>query len=261
MSDPGTEQTAQQQPATGSDGESSRVATANSTSADTPPAPASSGDTPAAPPTSDEPRTLPWWQRHYTFTGSAVGLVFVWLSLTPSLLPRGPLFQGLVSGGAGAAGYLLGVFGVWLVRYMRGKDSSPPAPHWAWLALLVAGLASLVGMEFFFQVWQNDVRDLMGVPHLRWYNYPQAAVLALIVMFVLVELGQLFRKLVLFLVRQLERVAPRRVSGVVAVGLVLALTVALLNGVVARVAMDWLNSTFAAVNDEDSPDSPTPTRT
>ena len=103
MSEPGTEQTAQQQPATGSDGESSRVATANSTSADTPPAPVSSGDTPAAPSTSDEPRTLPWWQRHYTFTGSAVGLVFVWLSLTPSLLPRGPLFQGLVSGGAGAA--------------------------------------------------------------------------------------------------------------------------------------------------------------
>ena len=280
MSEPGTEQTAQQQPATASDKDSSRVATAGSTGA-SPGAPSSFGDAPATsstvsdaptpsstsghpesgPSTSDEQRTLPWWQRHYTFTGSAVGLVFVWLSLTPSLLPRGPLFQGLVSGGAGAAGYLLGVFGVWLVRYMRGKDSSPPAPHWAWLALLVAGLASLVGMEFFFQVWQNDVRDLMGVPHLRWYNYPQAAVLALIVMFVLVELGQLIRKLVLFLVRQLERVAPRRVSGVVAVGLVLALTVALLNGVVARVAMDWLNSTFAAVNDEDSPDSPTPTTT
>ena len=210
---------------------------------------------PAAP----EQRRPPLWQQHYTFFGSAVGLVFVWLSLTPSLLPRGPLFQGLVSGGAGAAGYLLGVFGVWLVRYMRGKDTSPPAPHWAWLALLVAGLVSLVGMEFFFQVWQNEVRDLMGVPHLRWFNYPQAALLALIVMFVLVEIGQLIRKLVLFLVRQLERVAPRRVSGVVAVGLVLALTVALLNGVVARVGMDWLNSTFAAVNDEDSPDSPTPT--
>ncbi|GFM21283.1 transmembrane protein [Mycobacterium sp. PO1] len=159
MSEPGTEQRPQQQPATGSDNEPSPVATATPS--------ATAGHPESEPSTSDEQRTLPWWQRHYTFTGSAVGLVFVWLSLTPSLLPRGPLFQGLVSGGAGAAGYLLGVFGVWLVRYMRGKDSSPPAPHWAWLALLVAGLASLVGMEFFFQVWQNDVRDLMGVPHLR----------------------------------------------------------------------------------------------
>ncbi|RWR28788.1 hypothetical protein DK316_21875, partial [Mycobacterium tuberculosis] len=38
-----------------------------------------------------------WWVRHYTFFGTATGLVFIWLSLTPSLLPRGPLFQGLVS--------------------------------------------------------------------------------------------------------------------------------------------------------------------
>ena len=43
-----------------------------------------------------------WWVRHYTFTGTAVGLVFIWFSMTPSLLPRGPLFQGLVSGLAGA---------------------------------------------------------------------------------------------------------------------------------------------------------------
>ena len=51
-----------------------------------------------------------WWQRHYTFTGTVLALVFLWLSLTPSLLPRGPLFQGLVSGAAGAFGYGLGVF-------------------------------------------------------------------------------------------------------------------------------------------------------
>ncbi|MBX7433537.1 alpha/beta-hydrolase family protein [Mycobacterium sp. Y57] len=233
------------------------------TDAKTDEAPAATEDTPAPPATTEDtkapPARPPWWERHYTFFGSVVGLVFVWLSLTPSLLPRGPLFQGLVSGGAGAAGYMLGVLGVWLVRYMRGKDSSPRAPRWAWLVLLAAGLVSLVGMQFFFQDWQNDVRDLMGVPHLRWFNYPQAAVLALIVGFILVEIGQLVRRLVLFLVRQLERVAPRRVSGVVAVGVVLALSVALLNGVVARVTMDWLNSTFAAVNNEDSPDSPMPT--
>ncbi|PRC54907.1 hypothetical protein C6A85_46370, partial [Mycobacterium sp. ITM-2017-0098] len=49
-------------------------------------------------PTVEESKPRPaWWTRHYTFTGTAVGLVFLFLSLTPSLLPRGPLFQGLVS--------------------------------------------------------------------------------------------------------------------------------------------------------------------
>ncbi|MDT5147780.1 MAG: hypothetical protein QOC58_2425, partial [Mycobacterium sp.] len=55
------------------------------------------------------PRRSPWWERHYTFTGTAVGLVFIWFSMTPSLLPRGALFQGLVSGFSGAIGYGLGV--------------------------------------------------------------------------------------------------------------------------------------------------------
>src|ERR1700684_3503698 len=77
----------------------------------------------------------PWGVRHYTFTGSAVGLIFIWFSMTPSLLPRGPLFQALVGGFSGAIGYGLGVFSVWLVRYMREKESSPPPPSWAWKVL------------------------------------------------------------------------------------------------------------------------------
>lgn len=211
-------------------------------------------DTPPA-----ERDASPWWAKHYTFVGTALGLLFIFLSLTPSLLPRGPLFQGLVSGGAGAIGYMLGVLTVWLVRYMRSKDSSPTAPGWAWLTLLGVGLLGMVVMQFFFHRWQDDVRDLMGVPHLKWYNYPQAALIGLVVLFVLVEIGQLVRKLVLFLMRQLERIAPPRVSGVVAVGLVVALAIALLNGVVVRGTMDWLNSTFESVNNEDSPDTPAPT--
>lgn len=86
----------------------------------------------------------------------------LWLSLTPSLLPRGPLFQGLVSGGAGAFGYLIGVFSVWLVRYMRSKDSSPPAPRRAWLILVVVGAVGMILAIIWFHEWQDDVRDLMG---------------------------------------------------------------------------------------------------
>lgn len=200
-----------------------------------------------------------WWAKHYTFFGTAFGLAFVFLSLTPSLLPRGPLFQGLVSGGSGAIGYLIGVFAVWLVRFMRGKERSPRAPRWAWLTLLTLGLIGMVGMQFLFHSWQVDVRDLMGVEHLRWYNYPQAAVIGIIVLFLFVEVGQQLRRLVLFLVHQLNRVAPPRVSGVISVGLVVAVSVALLDGVMARAIVPWINDTFNSVNDETLPDRPPPT--
>ena len=199
-----------------------------------------------------------WWQRRYTFIGTAVGMVFLLLSMTPSLLPRGPLFQGLVSGVAGAIGYALGVFAVWLVRFMQSRPSSPPAPRWAWSILVGLGLLGLVLGVFYFHTWQDQVRDLMGVPRLRWFNYPQAAVIAVVVLFAFVELGQIFGKLVRFLVGALNRIAPPRVSFVVVVALLVAANIAVLNGVIVRGVMDVLNKTFSNVNDELDPNAPAP---
>ena len=200
-----------------------------------------------------------WWVRHYTFFGTALGLVFIWLSMTPSLLPRGPLFQGLVSGAAGAIGYGIGVFSVWLIRYMRSKNTSPPAPRWAWIVLFVVGVVGQTLAIISFHVWQDDVRDYMGVPRLDFWDHPLTAVLSLVFLFVFVELGQLVGRLVRFLVRQLERVAPPRISAVVVVALLLALSIALLNGIVVRGAMSALNSTFKSVNNEEDPDFAAPT--
>ena len=200
-----------------------------------------------------------WWQRRYTFTGTAVGMLFLLLSMTPSLLPRGPLFQGIVSGAAGAIGYGLGVFGVWLARFMRSRQSSPPAPRWAWGVLVALGAVGLVAATIYFHVWQNHVRDLMGVPRLHWYNYIQAALLAVVLLFVFVEVGQLIGRLVRFLVHQLNRVAPPRVSFVAVVVVLLALFIAILNGVVVRGSMSLLNKTFSGVNDEMDPNHPAPT--
>ena len=214
---------------------------------------------PDRPPRLEQAPQPDWWTRRYTFTGTAVGLVFLWFSMTPSLLPRGPLFQGLVSGAAGACGYAIGVFAVWLVRFMRSKDSSRPAPVIAWYVLVAAGVVGTVAMIIWFHIWQDHVRDLMAVPRLKWHDYPLAAVLAIVVLFVLVEIGQLIGKLIRFLVHQLSRVAPPRVSAVVVVALLVALTIAILNGVVVRFAMHTLNNTFEAVNNEESPNNPAPT--
>ncbi|MDT5297801.1 MAG: hypothetical protein QOG79_1043 [Mycobacterium sp.] len=221
--------------------------------------PAAEPEPQAEPESAPAPAKQDWWLRHYTFFGTAVGLVFIWFSMTPSLLPRGPLFQGLVSGAAGAIGYGLGVFGVWLVRFMRSKDSSPPAPRRAWLGLLVVGIIGQVLAIVWFHVWQDEIRDFMGVPRLAFWDHPLTGVLSIVVLFAFVELGQLVGKLVRYLVRQLERVAPPRVSAVVVVALLLIVAIALLNGIVVRFAMSTLNSTFESVNNEKDPDIAAPT--
>ncbi len=163
-----------------------------------------------------------------------------------------------MSGAAGGIGYGLGVFAVWLVRYMRSVNTSPPAPRWAWIALVVAGLIGQTLAVIGFHVWQDDVRDYMGVPRLDFWDHPLTAVLSIVFLFTFVEIGQLVGKLVRFLVRQLDRVAPPRVSAVVVVTLLLVLTVALLNGIVVRFAMSTLNSTFESANDEEDPDFAAP---
>ena len=186
----------------------------------------------ASPAPEPQPASRPWWVRRYTFTGTAVGLLFIWFSMTPSLLPRGALFQGLVSGFSGAIGYGLGVFCVWLVRFMRSQDSSPPPPRIAWVVLIPIGAIGMVVMAIWFHVWEDDVRDLMGVEHLEWYDYPEAAILSLIVLFTLVEIGQLIRRLILFLVGQVDRIAPFRVSATIVV-------VLLVVGVVFLFLQSW----------------------
>ncbi len=203
--------------------------------------------------------TKPFWVRHYTFTGTAVGLIFIWFSMTPSLLPRGPLFQALVSGFSGASGYGLGVFAVWLVRFMREKDHSPPPPRWAWKVLIPVAVVGQVLMAIWFHVWQDDVRNLMGVAHLKWYDYPLTAILSVIVLFTVVEIGQAIRMLFSFLVGQLDRIAPFRVSATIVVVLLVVLTITLLNGVVIKFAMRTMNNTFASVNNEMNPDTTPPT--
>lgn len=209
---------------------------------------------PEAPAAGPAERTRrPWWARHYTFMGTAVGLVFIWFSMTPSLLPRGAVFQGLVSGFSGAIGYGLGVFAVWLVRFMADRETSPRPPRWAWLVLVPVGVVGMVLMAIWFHVWQDNVRDLMGVQHLKWYDYPIAAVLSLVVLFALVELGQFIRWLVRFLVGQVDRIAPFRLSATIVVIALVVLTITVLNGVVLKFAMRTMNNTFASVNEEITP--------
>jgi len=245
MSEPGS--------ATTAPGDESAAPTEMSSGPEAGPEAGPEGEVRAAP--EPQPASRPWWVRRYTFTGTAVGLIFIWFSMTPSLLPRTALFQGLVSGVSGAIGYGLGVFSVWLVRYMRSKDSSPPAPVWAWKALFPIGVVGMVVMAIRFHLWQDDVRDLMGVKHLEWYDYPEAAILSLVMLFALVEIGQLIRRLTIFLVGQLDRIAPFRVSATIVVVLLVVLTIALLNGVVIKFTMRTLNNSFNSVNNEMNPNT------
>lgn len=197
-----------------------------------------------------------------SYAGLVVGTVMLWLSATPSLLPRGPLFQGIVSAGAAAVGYALGAFGTWLARYLvsRKEPWRPPARVW-WVGLAVVSLVGTVVMLYWYHRWQTELRDMLGVENLSWTAYPTIVVVAVIVFAILVGVGQAWGALVRMLARRLSRRIPPRISGLAAATVMVVVSVLIFNGVVADYGMNALNSSFAAINDETNPDSEPTTST
>src|SRR5512133_2826293 len=79
----------------------------------------------------------------YTLPGAWGALIFACLSFTPSLLPRGGVAQGLLTGITAAIGYGLGVLVAAIWRAFADRDARPARP-WAWRVFLISAVALLV---------------------------------------------------------------------------------------------------------------------
>src|SRR5262245_60102614 len=101
----------------------------------------------------------PW--HSFSTSGLPLGTLFFAASLTPSLLPRSFLTQGVLSGFSLAAGYGIGVFGCWLWAYME-----LPQPKGRLLSIAkfaaASGCATVAVMALRHAAqWQNSIRELM----------------------------------------------------------------------------------------------------
>src|SRR5687768_17240533 len=80
------------------------------------------------------------WLPRYTWSGTLGALLFGCASLTPSLLPRGWVLQGLIAGITAAIGYGLGVTVAWFVAEVSENRMSAGLRRRAWQVLAVAGV-------------------------------------------------------------------------------------------------------------------------
>ena len=110
-----------------------------------------------------------WSLVRLDFVGIAFGALFFCLSLTPSLLPRDWLFQGLIGGVNAAIGYGIGVFiGKLLRRFvLRHRSWWPPSKrilYWAQSRdhRTVDGRRRLL-MLIPSAAWQRQVSAVMGM--------------------------------------------------------------------------------------------------
>jgi uncharacterized membrane protein len=199
----------------------------------------------------EAPRPPRWrrWLPRYTWSGTLGAVLFGCASLTPSLLPRGWVLQGLIAGITAAIGYGVGVTVAWFVGELTESRMSPGLRHRAWQVLAAAGAILCVVMLFYGAGWQRDIHELMGLDPPAGYSSAGIVVLAVLVFALFVAIGRGIRWLGRWLVRVFGRILPRRVARPLGIVVVTALVIFLLNGVLFQGLVDAMNSTFSVKDD------------
>ncbi|MFI1462848.1 alpha/beta hydrolase [Nocardia carnea] len=194
------------------------------------------------------------------YVGLVVATVFFALSVTPSLLPRDWMFQGLISGINAAIGYGVGCLLEWLFRlWIRPRLTRIPAPpRWTRYALKTAVLLSAALGAAYMLVqsahWQREIAALMGMEGTTTPAYLRTGGLSLAIGILVVAGYRTVRELILFFARQLNRWVriPRELAPSAGALVLVLLVVTLFNGVATRAFFAVANSAFSVRNDTTS---------
>ncbi|MGI9576661.1 MAG: alpha/beta-hydrolase N-terminal domain-containing protein, partial [Microthrixaceae bacterium] len=186
----------------------------------------------------------------FSNVGLLVGWFFFAVSLTPSLLPRSPVFQGFVSGVTFMIGYGLGVSGRWLWGYLGlpwPQQDSASRRNGIILASGVVGVVTV--LSIWRQVgWQNEVRDLFGMDSITPTVWLPIAIATVVVAGLILTVSRAIRKLFRWVARWLDRHVPPRVSRVAGIAIVVVLLLGLVSGVLVDVAFEASNQAFSTVD-------------
>jgi len=181
-------------------------------------------------------------------SGLLVGVMLFALSLTPSLVPRPFLLQGLVSGFSFTLGYAVGAFGRWFWGYLELPLPSRRTSQIIWWVAAGVCLVAAAFALWHASEWQTGLRVLMGMEEeARVRRFSVGFVtLAIFVGFLLV--ARLFREFAAALSQRLQRRTPRRVANALALALALALSWTLAEGVFFSGALRLADGSYRALD-------------
>ena len=156
--------------------------------------------------------------------GVVAAMLFLAASLTPSLIPRDAILQGVLSGGSAALGYLVGVIvhQAWLyleLPALRNASARNGFRAILWLAFVLVAFSAWT-----WSTWQDSLRELMDMSEAGGGQRLLGALVAAVISLILFLLGRLFLTLWQTIAARLRRFVPQRlvnlVAGAIAVWLV-----------------------------------------
>ncbi len=200
-----------------------------------------------------------WWLR-FSPAGLLGAVVLFAAALGPSLLPRSPLYQGVIGGVCGAIGYAVGTALGWGGRRI-GLRTPWPARR-ARVVRLVCGALALVVVVAALLVdadWQARSRALLDMGPPPSARPLTVVVLAVVVALLLVLVARGLRAVGRAVARLTGRVLPPVPSRVLAVVVVAAATYLLVDGTLVAGARHLMTETYAARDEQTYPDEVRPT--
>jgi uncharacterized membrane protein len=184
-----------------------------------------------------------YW-KSFSFVGLVFATLFFAASVTPSLVPRNYIFQGLLSGLALAIGYTVGVCGVLLYQYLEIPEPSDKVQLVSKLITFIVVTCVFIGSLRQLTFWQNSIRELMEMESLASAYPYRTALIAFVFGASLIVFGRIVLCAYSYVSKQLNRVLPRRVS--IAVGFVIVSLILLffVNGVLVRGLLSAADTIF-----------------
>ncbi len=190
--------------------------------------------------------------------GLIVGTLFFAASLTPSLIPRNYVVQGILSGIAFGSGYGIGVIlrNIWRYLELPGLPAQI-LKYIKPIAAVICLFAVLVAL-YYSKIWQNSVRNILSMESVD-SAYPFSVCLIAILSFgVLLLIARALIGLGKSIANKFYRFFPRRVSIVAGVTIAVLLAITLANGVLVNYAFRILDNSFKQYDALLEPDRPQP---
>jgi len=208
----------------------------------------------------DEPKPLKLTDfSSLSSSGLVLGTLFFVASLTPTLVPRTYLTQGVLSGICFAAGYGIGVFCGRLWTFMELPEPGGRSRDNLRLGVVIFCAVVMATVLWRTTGWQNSIRKFMELEPVASIGPLHVFAIAALTFLSVMALARLFQFVIRSVSARLRLFLPRRVSQVIgfAAAVILFWTVA--NGVLLRTVFHLLDSSFEEYDTLIEPERPQPT--
>lgn len=190
--------------------------------------------------------------------GILLGAVCFFTALSPSLVPRSGLLQGVLAGCCFAAGYGIGVLIASIWKWLELPVPRTDIHRRIYLGALAIGTILILAALILAAGWQNDVHRAMKLPPVESVRPFTISGVALVVAAILLAIGRLFRRAARTVSSRLSGHLPQKIAILAGVLAALALFNFIGSEVILGQGFKLFDKTYARVDATISDDTIAP---